>query len=42
MEIKLRKFNEKDIDFVMNNWVGTDKLDGFFKDKTREDLKESF
>ena len=42
MEIKLRGFNEKDIDFVMNNWVGTDKLDGFFKDKTRESLKESF
>ena len=42
MEIKLRKFNENDIDFVMKNWVGTDKLNGFFKDKTKEGLKESF
>ena len=42
MEIVLRKFNDNDIDFVINNWVGTDKLDGFFKDKTRESLKESF
>lgn len=42
MDLKLRKFNENDIDFIMNNWVGTDKLDGFFKDRTRESLKESF
>ena len=42
MEIKLRKFNKKDIDFVIENWVGTDKLDGFFKDRTRESLEESF
>ena len=42
MEIILRKFTDDDIDFVMDNWVGTDKLDGFFRDKTRESLKESF
>ena len=42
MNIILRKFNKYDVDFVMNNWVNTDKLDGFFKDKTRESLEESF
>jgi len=42
MEIVLRKFNDNDIDFVMNNWVGTDKLDGLFKDRTRESLEVSF
>lgn len=42
MKIRLRKFNNNDIDFVVNNWVGTDKLDGFFKDRTKENLEESF
>lgn len=42
MKIRLRKFNNNDIDFVVNNWVGTDKLDGFFKDRTKENLEKSF
>lgn len=42
MKIILRKFNNNDIDFIMNNWVGTDKLNGFFKDKTKESLEDAF
>lgn len=40
--LRIRKFKESDIKFVLNNWVEKNKLEGFFKDKSEKDLRMSF
>lgn len=40
MLVSIRKFREDDVDFILNNWVGTDKLDGVFKTATKESIQE--
>ena len=40
--VTIRKFVINDIEFVLNNWVGTDKLGGYWKDATKESLTKSF
>lgn len=41
MNIKIRKFKNSDIDFILNNWANTDKLAGIFKNTTREKLEQN-
>lgn len=40
--INIRKFTAEDIDFILKNWVNTDKLDGYWKDATKVSLSKSF
>ena len=40
--INLRKFTNKDIPYILENWVGTDKLDGAFKNDDQEKLEKRF
>ena len=38
--IKIRKFNNNDIDFIVDNWLGTVRLDGVFQNDTIEKIQK--
>ena len=42
MNISLRKFNKTDIPFIMQNWVGANKVNPFFESANEEKLTEIF
>ena len=38
--MEVRKFNKNDIEFIVGNWLGTDRLDGVFQNDTIEKIEK--